>query len=119
MRRFMERNHRRLGLVIMAAILVGGGVVIIWGKTRVVPDLAAEARAASARQDWKRTEFLARMLLKKSPDDPTGLQLAARAAARQDRDQTAIAIYSRLMVEAVDAEDLFLLGRALSRDRKD
>src|SRR5438874_1538069 len=114
MRRFMERNPRRLGLMIMAAILVGGGVAILWGKTRQVRDLAAEARAASARQDWKRTEFLARKLLKHFPDDPTALQLAARAAARQDRDQTAIAIYSRLLVESVDAEDLFLLGRALS-----
>jgi tetratricopeptide (TPR) repeat protein len=53
-----------------------------------------------------------------SPDDPTALQLAARAAARLDRDQAAIALYSRLLVEAVDAEDLFLLGRALSRSGK-
>ena len=47
------------------------------------------------------------------PDDPTALQLAARAAAHQDRDQTAIAIYSRLILEDMDAEDLYLLGTAL------
>ena len=73
----MERNPRSLGLMIVAVILVGGGVAILWGKARPVPDLAAEATAASARQDWKRTEFLARKLLKQFPDDPTALQLAA------------------------------------------
>ena len=118
MRRFVERNPRLLGLMIVTVILVGGGAAILWGKTRLVPDLAAEARAAYARQDWKGTELLARKRLKQLPDDPTALQLAARAAARQDRDQTAIAIYSRLILEDMDAEDLFLLGRALSRTGK-
>ena len=41
--------------------------------------------------------------------------MAARAVARQDRDQAVIAIYSRLILEDQDAEDLFLLGRALNR----
>jgi cytochrome c-type biogenesis protein CcmH/NrfG len=72
-------------------------------------------RAAYGRQNWKATELLARKQLKQLPDDPTALQLAARAAARQDRNETAITIYSRLFNEAGDAEDLFLLGRALSR----
>jgi hypothetical protein len=46
------------------------------------------------------------------------LQLAARAAAHQDRDQPAIDIYSRLILEDMDAEDLYLLGRALRRTGK-
>ena len=43
------------------------------------------------------------------------MRLAARAAAHQDRDQAAIAIYCRLILEDMDAEDLYLLGRALRR----
>ena len=113
-----ETNPSHRGLLIVAVILVGGGAAILWGKTRLVPDLAAEARAAYARQDWKGTELLARKRLKQVPDDPKALQLAARAAARQDRDQTAIAIYSQLILEDMDAEDLYLLGRALSRTGK-
>ena len=118
MRRFVERNPRILGVMIVAVILVGGGAAILWGKTRLVPDLAAEARAAYARQDWKGTELLARQRLKQVPDDPKASQLAARAAAHQDRDQAAIAIYSRLILEDMDAEDLYLLGRALESNRK-
>jgi tetratricopeptide (TPR) repeat protein len=102
----------------VTVILVGGGAAILWGKTRLIPDLAAEARVAYARHDWKGTELLARKRLKQLPDDPPALQLAARAAARQDRDETAIAIYSRLILEDMDAEDLYLLGRALSRTGK-
>src|SRR5580658_780814 len=118
MRRFVERNPRIVRLMIVAVILVGGGAAILWGKTRPVPDLAAEARAAYARQDWKGTELLARQRLKQVPDDPKALQLGARAAAQQDRDQSAIAIYSQLILEDMDAEDLYLLGRALSRTGK-
>jgi tetratricopeptide (TPR) repeat protein len=118
MRRFVERNPRLLGVMIVTVTLVGGGAAILWGKTRVVQDLVAQARAAYARQDWKGTELLARQRLKQLADDPTALQFAARAAAQQDRDETAIAIYSRLLIEAMDAEDLFLLGRALSRTGK-
>jgi len=53
--------------------------------------------------------------LKKAPDDLTALRLAARAAAHQDRDQTTIAIYNRLVVGDMDAEDFYLLGRAFRR----
>ncbi len=115
---FVNRNPRILALLIVAVILAGGGAAILWGKTRLAPDLAAEARAAYARQDWKRTELLARQHLKQVPDDLKALQLAARAVAHQDRDQPAIAIYSRLILEDMDAEDLYLLGRALNRTGK-
>ncbi len=37
-----------------------------------------------------------------------------RAAARQDRDQRVLAIYSRLIPAGMKPEDFFLLGRALS-----
>ncbi len=98
MRRSLKRNPRVSRLMLVAVILVGGGAAILWAKTWLVPDLTAEARAAYARQDWKGTELLARKRLKQVPDDPTALRLAARAAAQQDRDQSAIAIYSQLFV---------------------
>jgi tetratricopeptide (TPR) repeat protein len=101
--------------MIMMVILVGGGAAVFWGKNRLVPDLAAEAQAAYARQDWKGTELLVRQRLKQVPDDPKALQLGARAAAHLDRDQSAIAIYSRLVVADMDPVDFRLLGRALSR----
>ncbi len=118
MRRFVERNPRLSAIMTVTVILVGGGAAILWAKARLVPDLAAEARAAYARQDWKGTELLARQRLKEVPDDPKASQLAARAAAQQDRDQAAIAIYSRLILENMETEDLFLLGRSLMRTGK-
>jgi cytochrome c-type biogenesis protein CcmH/NrfG len=116
--RFVARNPRILRLTIVVVILVGVAAGLLWGKRRLVPDLAAEARAALARRDWKGTERLARQRLKQAPGDPQALQLAARAAAFQDRDQAAIDIYSRLILEDMDAEDLYLLGRALGRTGK-
>jgi cytochrome c-type biogenesis protein CcmH/NrfG len=113
--RLANRKPRVLVLMIVAVILGGGVAAILWAKTRRVPDLVAQADAAYSRRDWARADQLARKRLKQAPDDPKALQLAARAAAQQDRDAMAIAIYSRLFLEAVDAEDLFLLGRALSR----
>jgi tetratricopeptide (TPR) repeat protein len=118
MRRFIIQNPRLSVILAVTFILVGGAAAILWGKSLLVPDLIAEATAAYGRQDWMGTELLARKRLKHVPDDSKASQLAARAAARQDRDQAAIAIYSRLILEQMDAEDLFLLGRALNRTRK-
>ena len=57
--------------------------------------------------------------LKEAPDDGEALRLAARAMARQDRDQQAIAIYSRLDLRLMTPEDYFLLGRASARTGQD
>ena len=118
MQRLIKQNPGILGLIIVVVILAGGSAAILRGKTWRVPDLTAEAEAAYSRRDWERADQLARKRLKQVPDDPRALQVAARTASHQDRDQLAIAIYSRLFVEAVDAEDLYLLGRALNRTGK-
>jgi tetratricopeptide (TPR) repeat protein len=118
MRRFVERNPRLAGIMIVTVILVGGCAAVLWAKTWLVPDLDVEARAAYARRDWKGTELLARKRLKQLPDDRKAMQMAARAAARQNRDETAMAIYSQLILEEMDAEDLYLMGRALRRTGK-
>ena len=46
--------------------------------------------------------------------DTEALRLSAHAAARQDRDQKALAIYSRLVPADMKPEDFFLLGSALN-----
>ena len=66
----------------------------------------------TARLCWRRR-------LRLAADDPEALQLSARSAARQNRDQQAIAIYSRLELRLMTAEDYFLLGRSLSRTGQD
>src|SRR5579883_2894923 len=114
-----RRIRKRLLLISIATLLMGAGLGIRWGKSRLFPGFAARASSAIARGDWDEAARLSRERLKKVPDDPTALRLAARAAAHQDHDQTAIAIYCRLVLEDLDAEDLYLLGRALSRTGKD
>ena len=115
----MPRLGRRIRdvllFIIVATVLIGVGTGVRWGRSRFFPELGAETRAAYFRGDWARIAHLARERLKNAPDDTTALRLAARAAAHQDRDQTAIAIYNQLVVGDLDAEDFYLLGRALGR----
>jgi tetratricopeptide (TPR) repeat protein len=114
----MSRPLKRKRLAVLAAaaaVLLVGGAAILWGRTRLFPDLIAEASAAYSRGEWDRTVSLVHRRLKEAPDDPRALRLAARAAARQDQDQKAITIYQRLAAGDKDAEDFTLLGRAWSR----
>ena len=114
----MSRPLKRKRLAVLAAaaaVFLVGGAAILWGRTRLFPDLVAEASAAYSRGEWDRTVSLVHRRLKEAPDDPQALRLAARAAARQDQDQKAITIYQRLAAGDKDAEDFSLLGRAWSR----
>jgi len=112
------RNRRRRGfwLALAAVVLLGAGAsaAIGWGRARLFAGPLAEANAAYSRGDWERTARLAQQRLKQSPGDTEALRLSARAAARQDRDQKALAIYSRLVPADMKPEDFFLLGKALS-----
>jgi tetratricopeptide (TPR) repeat protein len=101
--------------IIFATVLIGVGLGIRWGKSRLFPEFATQASSAIARGDWDQATLLSRDRLRKAPDDPIAWRLAARAAAHQDRDQTAVAIYNRLLVGDIEPEDFFLLGRALGR----
>jgi tetratricopeptide (TPR) repeat protein len=57
--------------------------------------------------------------LRVAAGDTQALRLSARSAARQNRDQAAIATYGSLELRLMSAEDYFLLGRALSRTGQD
>src|SRR5438270_14006569 len=105
--------------VLAVAIVAGAGAALRWRTGRIVAGPTSEGLAAYARGDWERSALLARRRLKQAPDDQEALRLAARAMARQDRDPSAIATYSRLELKRMTAEDYFLLGRALSRTGQD
>jgi len=94
--------------------LISGGAGLWWGKSWHLGPVA-ESDSAYSQGDFIRADLLARQRLRAAPDDPQALRLAARSVARQNRDQNAIAIYSRLELKLMMAEDYFLLGRALSR----
>jgi len=99
-------------------ILLSGGAAILWVKSPRSPDLIAEGTAAYARGEFERAASLSHRRLKEVHDDPQALRLAARAAARQDQDQKALALYNRLVKDKLAAEDFCLIGRALSRTGK-
>jgi tetratricopeptide (TPR) repeat protein len=110
------KRHRRTGIVVAAVVVLSiSGAAILWARTRLTPDLMNSARLAYAQGDWDRSGSMAHQRLKSAPGDVQALRLAARVAARQDHDQRALAIYQRLRPGYLDAEDLFLKGRALNR----
>ena len=118
MRRFVRRNPRLLAIVTATVILIGGGAAILWGKSRLVPTSQPKrgppmhVKTGRGPSSWPVNDS------RRFPTTPKAAQMAARAAAQQDRDQAAIAIYSRLILEDMDTEDLFLLGRSLMRTGK-
>jgi tetratricopeptide (TPR) repeat protein len=113
--RLVRRKRNVFWFAVAGVALLGAVAAFRWVKPRLFPEPTAEASAAYSRGDWERTSLLAHRRLKQVPEDPKALRLAARAAAHQDRDQSAIAIYSRLDVAMMDPEDFFLMGRALSQ----
>lgn len=88
-------------------------VVVAWLRWR--SDWLAEASAAYAARDWSRAGNLAQRRLQKVPGDRDAIQLAARAAARQDRGERALALFERLGGIGLLPEDQFLRGRSLSQ----
>jgi tetratricopeptide (TPR) repeat protein len=111
-------NTKTLGWWPLLIVLIAPCVAwLVWGRTRSKgPDLLAEAQSAYARQDWDRAAELARARLKLSGDDREALRLLARASLRLGRDRIGTGLYrDRLGVDALDAEDSFLLGMAALR----
>ena len=115
MSRLVKGRSGPIRLIGVIILLLGGGGAVLWGRMHLFPSLDSEASAAYARGEWARAASLAQRRLKEAPLDPMALRWAARAAARQDQDRKAIAIYNRLAPESKDAEDFFLQSRGLLR----
>ena len=106
-------------LLSIGLIAIGIGTGKLWYAVRIDAALMSRGINAYSRHDWAGAAAMARQRLKAAPDDGEAARLLARVTARQDRDQQAIAIYSRLDLKLMTAEDYFLLGRALSRTGQD
>ncbi len=101
--------------VIAGLGLLGIMAFLFWARTRLDREPTAEASEAYVHGDWERASLLAQQRLKQAPADPKALRLAFRSAARQGRDQRAIAIYSRLVATDSEPEDFRLIGLVLGR----
>ncbi len=99
-------------LGIAAAVVV---VLVGWRWSRIGPDPVTQGRSAYSGRDWSRAADLARRRLKASPGDLEAIRLLARASARLGRDGPANALFARLGSDALEAEDLYLVGLGLNR----
>ncbi len=108
-------KRRRRWLLLLGALGLGGVSALALAYERIFPTLNAQAGMAYSRGEWDRAGDLAHRRLKAVPDDPFAMRLAARAAARADENQRALALYRRVDAANQEAEDLFLFGRALLR----
>jgi tetratricopeptide (TPR) repeat protein len=104
---------RRVGVGLVATVLAALGWLAA-GRVRARAPMD-RPDSAYARGDWRGAAAGARAALQLRRDDRAALRLLARSAARLGRDDSAEAIYRRLGVAAMQAEDLFLLGRGLLR----
>jgi len=101
----------------VATLLAMGGLYWLW--VRPSAKLVARGLDAYARGDWEAAAGLARARLKVAGDDVAALRLLARASVRLGRDSSAMSIYRRLGPQAMLADDLCLLGIALTRTGND
>jgi hypothetical protein len=113
--RVQTRCRHMSWIAATVAVSLAGAAGLLWGKSWLFSGPLERAASAYSHGNYAEAEVLARKHAKQAPGDEDALRLAARAAARLDRDQAAVAIYSRLELRRMMAEDYFLLGRALSR----
>jgi len=102
-----------LGMIALATLLAIGGLCWLWARPFAKP--VGRGLDAYARGDWETAAALARARLKVAGDDAAALRLLARASVRLGRDSSAMSIYKRLGPQAMLADDLCLLGIALTR----
>jgi tetratricopeptide (TPR) repeat protein len=116
MARIGVRSRPRI-LGVLGVVILGGGMLLGWflwrGMGRVSP--LQPGLIAYDAHDWPTAERAARGQLKIHRDDAEAQRLLARSLFRQGRDQTALAIQTRLPNNLLTAEDYFLRGQALVR----
>ncbi len=102
-----------VGVVALPALLVCAALAV--GRPRLFPGHLVGGRSAFAHGDWALAAAEARARLKENPDDLEAVRLLARALARQGKDDSVQALFGRLGMERMQAEDLFLLASVLDR----
>jgi tetratricopeptide (TPR) repeat protein len=96
------------------ALLAGGVAVVALGVVAwfLLPP-GMRAQAALARGDWAAAEREARAAVKAQPRDPDSIRSLAHSLARQKKAEEAMRLFGRLGSNAMQAEDLMLLGLCL------
>ncbi len=112
----MTRPSRTLGFVVGLIVLSCLAAVWTWDWRK--PDQHSLIREAYARQDWASAASSARRILRESPNDREALRLLARSNSRLGRDAVAQELYNRLGEDVMQAEDYFLLGAGLWRQKQ-
>jgi hypothetical protein len=112
----MAPRTRRLILIALCVLVVGSTAAGGFWWRRLTPRRPLElGLAAYEHEDWPAAERAAREELKHNRDDTQALLLLARSLHRQNRDESATAIYSRLSLDAMTTEDYYLRGLAFLR----
>ena len=110
-------RSRRPVIGVLGLVILGGGLALGWSFRRGVGRASPLQPGLNAydAHDWPTAEKAARAQLKVHRDDAEAQRLLARSLFRQSRDQTALAIQTRLADNLLTAEDYFLRGQALVR----
>jgi len=113
-RRWPLMNALALGLA--ATLTVTG---LWWFHARRSADPLDLGLMAYARGDYETASNLARARLKRTTDDRAAVRLLARASVHLGRDSSALSLFERIGNRSMMADDLYLLGVALSRTGND
>jgi thioredoxin-like negative regulator of GroEL len=111
----MARRHRALGMATGVIVIVAVAVLGARVWPRLFPARLEKARAAYERRDWSTAAALARETLREQPGSIEALRLLARTQDRMGRDEMAQELFGRLGDQAMQTEDLLLLGSGLVR----
>jgi tetratricopeptide (TPR) repeat protein len=107
-------NRGRLLLLFALAVLLPTAILYRRGL-RPFASPSERAESAYARGDWATAVNLARACLKTNAKDVAALRLLARGLIRLGRHSAALSVYERVGRGAMAADDLCLLGIALTR----
>src|SRR6516165_12445235 len=99
----LQQRKRRLWRWMATVLILIACASLLWLNQVRSSNAGLQLDSAYAQGDWDKTATLARARLKETPGDMRALRMAARAAARQDQDQKAIAFYERLHASSKEA----------------
>ncbi len=99
--------------LLLCAVVAGAGLSFAIMTRPTTTDQSGWAEFK--RGEWDKAAATARARLKTKPADTDAVRLLARSSVRLGRDDAARSLFRRLGPEAMEAEDLYLLGLTLSR----